>query len=41
MKIVKKETFLSYALLVDMGNKFKVAIQRKGIGPQPLLGLKF
>lgn len=41
MKMVKKEAFLSYTLLVDMGNKFKVLIQRKGIGTQPLLGLKF
>ena len=30
-----------YTLLVDMGNTFKVLIQRKGIGRIPLSGLQF
>jgi SAM-dependent MidA family methyltransferase len=30
-----------YTLLVDMGNKFKVLVQRKGIGRQFLSGLQF
>lgn len=30
-----------YTLLVDMGNKFKVLIQRKGLGRQYLSGLQF
>jgi len=30
-----------YTLLIDMGNKFKVLIQRKGLGRQPLSGLQF
>ena len=30
-----------YTLLIDMGNKFKVLIQRKGIGRQFLSGLQF
>jgi SAM-dependent MidA family methyltransferase len=30
-----------YTLLVEMGNSFKVLIQRKGIGGRPLSGLQF
>jgi len=41
LKMVKKEAFLTHTLLVDMGNKFKVLIQRKGICAQQLLGLTF
>lgn len=41
MSMVKKESFISHTLLVDMGLKFKVLIQRKGIAKKDLLGLKF
>jgi SAM-dependent MidA family methyltransferase len=37
---VKKESFLTQTLLVDMGTKFKVLIQQKGIAKKDLLGLK-
>ena len=33
--------FLKYTLLVDMGSKFKVLIQRKGVENCPLKGLKY
>jgi len=36
----KKEAFLKRKLLVDMGSKFKVLMQRKGIAQQMLSGLK-
>jgi hypothetical protein len=39
--LIKKEAFLSNTLLVEMGFKFKVLIQRKGIEKIDLLGLKF
>jgi SAM-dependent MidA family methyltransferase len=38
---IKKESFITQTLLVDMGFKFKVLIQRKGISNKDLLGLKF
>jgi SAM-dependent MidA family methyltransferase len=38
---VKKESFLTHKLLIEMGLKFKVLIQRKGTVKQDLLGLKF
>ena len=37
---VMEETFLSHILLQDMGTKYKVLIQRKGVSLQPLLGLQ-
>jgi len=37
---IKKEIFLTHTLLTDMGNKFKVLIQQKGIPKQQLSGLK-
>ncbi len=40
ISMVKKESFLTNTLLVDMGHKFKVLIQRKGIAKKDLLGLK-
>ncbi len=40
ISMVKKESFLTNTLLVDMGFKFKVLIQRKGISKNDLLGLK-
>ncbi len=36
-----KESFLLHTLLVDMGTRFKVLIQQKGMTQQPLSGLKF
>jgi len=36
----KKEAFLKRTLLVDMGSKFKVLLQRKGIEQQGLMGLR-
>lgn len=41
MRQVKKEAFICHTLLVDMGLKFKVLIQRKGIEKKDLLGLRF
>jgi SAM-dependent MidA family methyltransferase len=40
ISMVKQEAFLTYILLVDMGHKYKVLIQRKGIENKELLGLK-
>jgi len=40
ISLAKKEVFLSHTLLVDMGQKFKVLIQSKGIAKQKLSGLK-
>lgn len=37
---VKQEAFLTYTLLLDMGTKFKVLIQEKGMGNTALSGLK-
>lgn len=37
----RNEALLTHTLLVDMGSKFKVLIQRKGIGDCELMGLKF
>jgi SAM-dependent MidA family methyltransferase len=36
----KKEFFLTHTLLTDMGNKFKVLIQQKGVPKKELLGMK-
>jgi SAM-dependent MidA family methyltransferase len=36
----RKEAFLKHKLLIDMGSKFKVLIQQKGVPIQKLLGLK-
>jgi SAM-dependent MidA family methyltransferase len=36
----KKKAFLIRTLLQDMGDKFKVLIQQKGVSKQPLSGLK-
>jgi len=41
LKIAKKEAMISYTLLVDMGTKYKVLIQRKGISTNELIGLNF
>lgn len=41
MNLVKKEAFLKHTLLVDMGSKFKVLIQKKGLGRQEILGLRY
>lgn len=38
---IQTESFLTHTLLVDMGTKFKVLIQKKGVGKQELLGLRF
>lgn len=40
MSMVKKESFLTHTLLMDMGLKFKVLIQQKGIPKKKLSGLK-
>jgi len=40
MSMVKKESFLTHTLLMDMGLKFKVLIQQKGISNKELSGLK-
>jgi SAM-dependent MidA family methyltransferase len=39
--IAKREAFLKHTLLVDMGGKFKVLIQSKGVGTADLSGLRF
>lgn len=39
LALVKKEAALSFTLLVDMGTRFKVLIQRKGVGNNQLTGL--
>jgi SAM-dependent MidA family methyltransferase len=36
----RKLSFLTHTMLVDMGNKFKVLIQEKGMGEQDLLALR-
>jgi SAM-dependent MidA family methyltransferase len=40
MSQVKKHAFLSHTLLLDMGLKYKVLIQRKGVEKMELLGLR-
>lgn len=40
IQLAKKEAQLTHLLLVDMGMKYKVLIQRKGRVPQDLLGLR-
>jgi SAM-dependent MidA family methyltransferase len=40
VQMVKEEAFLTRTLLVDMGSKYKVLIQRKGVARQELSGLK-
>jgi hypothetical protein len=40
MEFARENAFLTYALLLDMGSKFKVLVQRKGIKEQALFGLK-
>lgn len=40
MSMVKKESFITHTLLMDMGLKFKVLIQQKGIEKKHLSGLK-
>ena len=41
IQLVREEAFLTQTLLVDMGTKFKVLIQQKGVPTNDLLGLKF
>lgn len=41
LQLAAHEALMNYRLLVDMGMKFKVLIQQKGILFQPLMGLKF
>jgi SAM-dependent MidA family methyltransferase len=40
MEIARENAFITYTLLLDMGVKFKVLIQRKGIEEHELSGLK-
>jgi SAM-dependent MidA family methyltransferase len=40
IQLASKQSFVKHALLVGMGNKYKVLIQNKGIDPRGLLGLK-
>ena len=39
LESAKKEAFLTHALLIDMGSRFKVLIQQKGMAYQQLKGL--
>ena len=41
LQVAMQQSIMNYKLLVDMGMKFKVLIQQKGLPKQPLLGLKF
>ena len=41
VNLVKKEAFVKHTLLVDMGSKFKVLIQKKGRISHQLLGLRY
>lgn len=41
LQLAGHEALMNYRLLFDMGMKFKVLIQRKGIPEYPLSGLKF
>jgi SAM-dependent MidA family methyltransferase len=40
MTICRKQAFLKYTLLIDMGSKYKVLIQQKGLPEMELSGLK-
>jgi len=40
MAICRKQAFLKYTLLIDMGSKYKVLIQQKGLPKNELSGLK-
>ena len=41
LALAMQESLINYRLLVEMGMKFKVLIQQKGISEYPLTGLKF
>jgi SAM-dependent MidA family methyltransferase len=41
LQLAMQESILNYRLLVDMGMKFKVLVQQKGVPKHPLSGLKF
>jgi SAM-dependent MidA family methyltransferase len=41
VRAIRKEIFLTHTLLMDMGMKFKVLIQQKGIAGRQLSGLDF
>lgn len=41
LQLASQEALINYRLLFDMGMKFKVLIQQKGIPKYPLSGLKF
>lgn len=41
LALVMQESMINYRLLIDMGMKFKVLIQQKGVLQYPLSGLKF
>ncbi|MFV8344106.1 class I SAM-dependent methyltransferase [Flavobacterium sp. XS2P39] len=41
LELALQESVINYRLLIDMGTKFKVLIQQKGIPEYPLSGLKF
>jgi SAM-dependent MidA family methyltransferase len=41
LQMAIQESMMNYRLLVDMGMKFKVLIQQKGVPKHPLSGLKF
>lgn len=41
LELALQESLINYRLLIDMGTKFKVLIQQKGIAEYPLSGLKF
>jgi SAM-dependent MidA family methyltransferase len=41
LQMAMQESMMNYRLLVDMGMKFKVLIQQKGVPKRPLSGLKF
>jgi SAM-dependent MidA family methyltransferase len=41
MAMCRKQAFLKYTLLIDMGSKYKVLIQQKGLPEKELSGLKY
>lgn len=41
LETAMQESIMNYRLLIDMGMKFKVLIQQKGVSEYPLSGLKF
>ncbi len=41
LQTAMQESVMNYRLLIDMGMKFKVLIQQKGVPKHPLSGLKF